>query len=98
MLRERPHCEDVALNFLVSQIANKPPVLVPKLPPSTTAEHAYKESLTHRLQEKEECLNEMVDTFGEIPLQHSFLRMTPALYKTPAARWRKLYPHLEAAQ
>ena len=97
MLQEHPHCEDIALNFLVSQITKKPPVLIPKLPPSTAAEKAYRESLTLSLQEKEECLNEMVDTFGELPLQHSVLRMTPALYKTPAGRWRKQYPHLEAA-
>ena len=98
MLQEHPHCKDIALNFLVSQITKKPPVLVPKLPPSTAAEKAYKESLTLRLQEEEDCLNEMVDILGELPLRLSILRMTPALYKTPAARWRKQYPHLEAAR
>ena len=98
MLLEHPPCEDIALNFLVSQITKKPPVLIPKLPPNTAAEHAYKEGLGQGLQEKEECLNKLVDMFGELPLRLSVLRMTPALYKTPAAKWRKLYPHLEAAQ
>ena len=76
---------------------HKPPVLVPKLPPSSRETKAYIQKLKNSASEKEICLSSIFSLLGNDTLRYSMLRMNPALYKTSAGLWRKEYPKLEKA-
>jgi glucuronyl/N-acetylglucosaminyl transferase EXT1 len=97
LLVSHPPCEDIVLNVLVGSTVHKPPILVPKLPPSSRETKAYIQKLKNSASEKEICLSSIFSLLGNDTLKYSMLRMNPALYKTSAGLWRKEYPKLEKA-
>ncbi|KAE9542716.1 hypothetical protein AGLY_002627 [Aphis glycines] len=77
------NCEDIAMNFLVSHVTNKPPVKVtsrwtfrcPGCPVSLS------EDETHFL-ERHKCINFFTEIFGYTPLLNTQFRVDSILFKT----------------
>lgn len=47
------------------------------------------------LSQQQDCLNQLVDWFGYMPLVSSQLRLDPVLFKDQVSILRKRYPHLD---
>ncbi|XP_010001969.1 PREDICTED: exostosin-like 1 [Chaetura pelagica] len=103
-LRERVDglaaCEDILMNFLVAAVTKLPPIKV-------TQRKQHKESMSQqvkgtagaaggrRFSQRQDCLNQLVDWFGYMPLVSSQLRLDPVLFKDQVSVLRKKYPRLE---
>lgn len=90
-------CEDIAMNFLVADIAKKPPI---KILPQKVFQDLYSKNTKHsklvQLHEhRQRCMETLVDIFGYMPLIKSQVRMDPLLYKDPVSNLRKQYRLLE---
>lgn len=48
-----------------------------------------------RFSQRQDCLNQLADWFGYMPLVSSQLRLDPVLYKDQVSVLRKKYPRLE---
>lgn len=48
-----------------------------------------------RFSQRQDCLNQLVDWFGYMPLVSSQLRLDPVLFKDQVSVLRKKYPRLE---
>ncbi|XP_071623671.1 exostosin-like 1 isoform X3 [Heliangelus exortis] len=78
-------CEDILMNVLVAAVTKLPPIKV-------TQRKQHKESVS---QQRQDCLNQLVDWFGYMPLVSSQLRLDPVLFKDQVSVLRKKYPRLE---
>lgn len=69
---ERFNCEDIAMNFLVSNVTNKPPIKVtPRKKfkcPECSANEMLSMDLGHML-ERTECINKFTEIYGAMPLK-----------------------------
>jgi hypothetical protein len=48
-----------------------------------------------RIQQHHNCLNELYDIYGSMPLRRSSVRMDPILFRDPVSNLRKKYRQLE---
>ncbi|XP_055842847.1 exostosin-2 [Episyrphus balteatus] len=81
---EHMNCEDIAMNFLVANITNKPPIKVTprkkfKCPECTNTE-MLSADLNH-MMERSACIDRFAKIYGSMPLQSVEFRADPVLYK-----------------
>lgn len=80
------NCEDIAMNFLVANLTNKPPIKVTprkkfKCPECTTNE-MLSADLGHMV-ERSQCIDRFAKAFGRMPLKTVEFRADPVLFKDP---------------
>uniref|UniRef100_A0A663NCF6 EXT1C protein n=1 Tax=Athene cunicularia TaxID=194338 RepID=A0A663NCF6_ATHCN len=78
-------CEDILMNVLVAAVTKLPPIKV-------TQRKQHKDMVS---QQRQDCLNQLADWFGYMPLVSSQLRLDPVLFKDQVSVLRKKYPRLE---
>lgn len=78
------NCEDIAMNFLVSNITGKAPIKVTAKKkfrcPECTNTEMLSADLTHMI-ERTQCINRFTEVFGYMPLMPVEFRADPVLYK-----------------
>lgn len=78
------NCEDIAMNFLVANITNKPPIKVaPRKKfkcPECTNNEMLSADLNH-MMERSECIDRFSKVYGTMPLKTVEFRADPVLYK-----------------
>uniref|UniRef100_A0A182T8P1 Exostosin-2 n=1 Tax=Anopheles maculatus TaxID=74869 RepID=A0A182T8P1_9DIPT len=81
---EHMNCEDIAMNFLVSNITNKPPIKVaPRKKfkcPECTNNEMLSADLNH-MTERSACINRFAEIYGTMPLRTVEFRADPVLFK-----------------
>ncbi|NXQ94371.1 EXT1C protein, partial [Sagittarius serpentarius] len=89
-------CEDILMNVLVAAVTKLPPIKV-------TQRKQHKETVKGttgaaggwHFSQRQDCLNQLADWFGYMPLVSSQLRLDPVLFKDQVSVLRKKYPRLE---
>ncbi|KAL5286105.1 EXT2 family protein [Megaselia abdita] len=81
---EHMNCEDIAMNFLVANVTNKPPIKVAprkkfKCPECTNTE-MLSADLNH-MMERSACIDRFSKIYGTMPLKTIEFRADPVLYK-----------------
>ncbi|CAH3150733.1 unnamed protein product [Pocillopora meandrina] len=97
MVEHHGTCEDLAMNFLVADITRKPPIKVltqQKFQDLNSANTRYSK-LVQLFEQRQRCMESLVDIFGYMPLVKSYVRMDPSLHKDPVSNLRKQYRLLE---
>uniref|UniRef100_A0A8C4QT69 Exostosin-2 n=1 Tax=Eptatretus burgeri TaxID=7764 RepID=A0A8C4QT69_EPTBU len=91
------NCEDIAMNFLVTNMTGKPPIKVtPRKKfkcPECTAQDGLSLDQTHMV-ERSECINKFVSVFGMMPLRSVEHRADPVLYKDDFPEKLKSFPNI----
>uniref|UniRef100_U5EZH6 Exostosin-2 n=1 Tax=Corethrella appendiculata TaxID=1370023 RepID=U5EZH6_9DIPT len=81
---EHMNCEDIAMNFLVANITNKPPIKVaPRKKfkcPECTNNEMLSASYFH-MMERSACINRFAEIYGTMPLKNVEFRADPVLFK-----------------
>ncbi|ETN63850.1 exostosin-2 [Anopheles darlingi] len=81
---EHMNCEDIAMNFLVSNITSKPPIKVaPRKKfkcPECTNNEMLSADLNH-MTERSACINRFAAIYGTMPLRTVEFRADPVLFK-----------------
>ncbi|XP_051164279.1 exostosin-2 [Leptopilina boulardi] len=81
---EHMNCEDIAMNFLISNITGKAPIKVtPKKKfrcPECTNTEMLSADLTHMV-ERTQCINRFSKIYGSMPLKSVEFRADPVLFK-----------------
>ncbi|XP_065600625.1 exostosin-like 1 isoform X1 [Cyrtonyx montezumae] len=92
-------CEDILMNLLVAAVTKLPPIKVTQWKQHTEAVSQLVKGTvagsTRRFSQQQDCLNQLVDWFGSMPLVSSQLRLDPVLFKDQVSVLRKKYRHLE---
>ncbi|XP_072683807.1 exostosin-like 1 isoform X3 [Canis lupus baileyi] len=96
---EAPTCVDVLMNFLVAAVTKLPPIKVPygkqhpeARPPLVRIQAP---GASEQQPPAQDCINQMAEEFGYMPLVSSRLRLDPVLFKDPVSVLRKKYRSLE---
>ncbi|KAL9877122.1 exostosin glycosyltransferase sotv isoform 1-T4 [Glossina fuscipes fuscipes] len=80
----RMNCEDIAMNFLIANVTNKPPIKVtPRKKfkcPECTNNEMLSADLNH-MRERSYCINEFTQIYGRMPLRAVEFRADPVLFK-----------------
>ncbi|KAG5888524.1 hypothetical protein JTB14_009576 [Gonioctena quinquepunctata] len=83
---EHMNCEDIAMNFLVANVTNKPPIKVtPRKKfkcPECTSNEMLSADLGHMV-ERSQCVDRFAKAFGRMPLMTVEFRADPVLFKDP---------------
>ena len=91
------NCEDVAMNFLVSNITRKAPIKVTAKKkfrcPECTNTEMLSTDLTHMV-ERTQCINHFTTAFGYMPLIPVEFRADPVLYKDEFPEKLKRYNNI----
>lgn len=79
------NCEDIAMNFLVSNITGKAPIKATprkkfKCPECINKPMLSSNAITH-LNKRSDCINIFTQIYGRMPLQTVEYRADPVLYK-----------------
>lgn len=79
------NCEDIAMNFLVSNITNKPPIKVAprkkfKCPTLECSNNEMLSASLEHMMERSECINMFTKIYGTMPLKTVEFRVDPVLY------------------
>ncbi|XP_055602895.1 exostosin-2 [Uranotaenia lowii] len=81
---EHMNCEDIAMNFLVANVTNKPPIKVtPRKKfkcPECTNNEMLSADLNH-MMERSACINRFAEIYGTMPLKSVEFRADPVLFK-----------------
>ncbi|CAH0552853.1 unnamed protein product [Brassicogethes aeneus] len=80
------NCEDIAMNFLVANATNKPPIKVTPRKKFKCPECINNEMLSADLGhmvERTQCINRFTKAFGRMPLKSVEFRADPVLFKDP---------------
>ncbi|CAM9642054.1 exostosin-1a-like [Lampetra fluviatilis] len=99
MVDSLSNCEDILMNFLVSDVIKMPPIKV-------TQKKQYKEAMMQgsklsrwadpdHFAQRQSCMNAFATWFGTMPLQHTQSRMDPLLFKDQVSILRKKYRDVE---
>ncbi|XP_021231305.1 exostosin-like 1 isoform X3 [Numida meleagris] len=92
-------CEDILMNLLVAAVTKLPPIKVTQWKQHKEAasqpEKGTAAGGTRRFSQQQDCLNQLADWFGSMPLVSSQLRLDPVLFKDQVSVLRKKYRHLE---
>ncbi|CAD7091199.1 unnamed protein product [Hermetia illucens] len=78
------NCEDIAMNFLVANITNKPPIKVAPRKKFKCPECINTEMLSadaNHMMERTACINRFAQIYGVMPLKSVEFRADPVLYK-----------------
>ena len=106
MISLHGNCEDLVMNFLVSDVNKKPPIILSH-PHHFDEGEREKEILdlkkTHddakrraeRFKTKQTCFRELVRIFGRVTLRKSSHKLDPLLFKDPISNFRKRYREFE---
>lgn len=82
---EMMNCEDIAMNFLVSNATGKGPIKVLPRKKFRCPECAHWKSLSNdvvnHLKARSECINEFANIYGYMPLKEVEYRADPVLFK-----------------
>ncbi|XP_077755160.1 exostosin-like 1 isoform X3 [Canis aureus] len=96
---EAPTCVDVLMNFLVAAVTKLPPIKVPYGKQHPEARPPLVRIQAPGASEQQpparDCINQMAEEFGYMPLVSSRLRLDPVLFKDPVSVLRKKYRSLE---
>ncbi|XP_077999813.1 exostosin-2-like [Glandiceps talaboti] len=83
---EHMNCEDIAMNFIVSNYTGKSPIKVtPRKKfkcPECTGEQIISADQSHMV-ERSECITRFAEIYGRMPLKTVEFRADPVLYKDP---------------
>lgn len=82
---ENMNCEDIAMNFLVANVTNQPPIKVTprkKFKCPECSNEMLSADIGHMV-ERSKCVDKFAKIFGRIPLQYVEFRADPVLYKDP---------------
>ncbi|RWS02309.1 exostosin-2-like protein, partial [Dinothrombium tinctorium] len=95
---EQMNCEDIAMNFLVSNITGKAPIKVTprkkfRCPECTTVETLSADVVRH-LNARSECINKFASIYGSMPLKMIEFRADPVLYRDSLPEKLKKYNHI----
>ncbi|XP_075166308.1 exostosin glycosyltransferase sotv [Haematobia irritans] len=80
----RMNCEDIAMNFLVANVTNKPPIKVTPRKKFKCPECANNEMLSadlNHMRERSRCIDEFTQIYGRMPLRSVEFRADPVLFK-----------------
>ncbi|XP_068773724.1 exostosin-like 1 isoform X2 [Struthio camelus] len=93
-------CEDILMNFLVAAVTKLPPIKVTQWkqhqePVGQQVKGTAASASALRFSQRQDCLNQLVDWFGYMPLVSSQLRLDPVLFKDQVSILRKKYWSLE---
>lgn len=80
----RMNCEDIAMNFLVANVTNKPPIKVTPRKKFKCPECINNEMLSadlNHMRERSYCINEFTQIYGRMPLHTVEFRADPVLFK-----------------
>lgn len=80
------NCEDIAMNFLVANVTNKPPIKVAPRKKFKCPECVNNEMLSAdigHMVERSQCIDRFAKVFGRMPLKSVEFRADPVLYKDP---------------
>ncbi|NWR47176.1 EXT1C protein, partial [Regulus satrapa] len=83
-------CEDILMNVLVAAVTKLPPIKV-----TQRRQHREGTAAGRRFSQRQDCLNQLGNWFGYMPLVSSRLRLDPVLFKDQVSVLRKKYPSLE---
>lgn len=88
------NCEDIAMNFLISNVTGKGPIKVTprkkfKCPECTNSEMLSSDTL--HMVERSECVNNFVRAYRSMPLKGVEFRADPVLYKDDVPNVVKMY-------
>ena len=78
------NCEDIAMNFLIANTTNKPPIKVAPRKKFKCPECTFREMLSadlNHMAERSECINRFADIYGMMPLKSVEFRADPVLFK-----------------
>ncbi|XP_004592427.2 exostosin-like 1 [Ochotona princeps] len=95
---ESPVCLDILMNFLVAAVTKLPPIKVPHARWHQEAELSAPGGSGPGPESQpsaQDCINQVVEGFGYMPLVSSRLRLDPVLFKDPVSVQRKKYRSLE---
>ena len=103
------NCEDILMNFLISDVTGLPPIKVtqkkqymtrvePSEPQPQLGRLASRWDNSSHFQERQKCINAFTEDFGTLPLQNSEVRLDPLLFKDDVARFRKKYPNIDSVE
>uniref|UniRef100_A0A8C0Q6M1 Exostosin-like 1 n=1 Tax=Canis lupus familiaris TaxID=9615 RepID=A0A8C0Q6M1_CANLF len=92
---EAPTCVDVLMNFLVAAVTKLPPIKVPYGKQHPEARPPLAPGASEQQPPAQDCINQMAEEFGYMPLVSSRLRLDPVLFKDPVSVLRKKYRSLE---
>uniref|UniRef100_A0A1A9WW32 Exostosin-2 n=1 Tax=Glossina brevipalpis TaxID=37001 RepID=A0A1A9WW32_9MUSC len=84
MIDSRMNCEDIAMNFLVANVTNKPPIKVTPRKKFKCPECINNEMLSadlNHMRERSDCINEFRQIYGRMPLRAVEFRADPVLFK-----------------
>ena len=100
VVEQLQNCEDILMNFLVSDLTKLPPIKVTHrkvaketLLPGKTVGSAASNQI--KFTQRQTCMASFAETFGYMPLVRSRTRMDPVLWKDPVSNLRKKYRQLE---
>ncbi|NXK51975.1 EXT1C protein, partial [Chauna torquata] len=88
-------CEDILMNVLVAAVTKLPPIKVTQRKQHKEAVKGTAATGGQRFSQRQECLDQLADWFGYMPLVSSQLRLDPVLFKDQVSVLRKKYRHLE---
>lgn len=92
-------CEDILMNLLVAAVTKLPPIKVTQWKQHKEAASQPVKGMaagsSRRFSQQQDCLNQLVDWFGSMPLVSSQLRLDPVLFKDQVSVLRKKYRYLE---
>ncbi|XP_061193502.1 exostosin-2-like isoform X2 [Saccostrea echinata] len=88
------NCEDIAMNFLISNVTGKGPIKVAprkkfKCPECINSEMLSSDTL--HMVERSECVNNFVKAYQSMPLKGVEFRVDPVLYKDDVPNVVKMY-------
>jgi glucuronyl/N-acetylglucosaminyl transferase EXT1 len=109
LVNQYSNCEDILMNFLVSDLTGLPPIKVTQKkqymtridasePQPVLGKLASRWDNSSHFHERQRCMNSFTDDFGRMPLQFSELRLDPLLFKDDVARLRKKYPNIDSVE
>uniref|UniRef100_A0A8B9IFG0 EXT1C protein n=1 Tax=Anser cygnoides TaxID=8845 RepID=A0A8B9IFG0_ANSCY len=88
-------CEDILMNVLVAAVTKLPPIKVAQRKQHKEAVKGTAATSGRGFSQQQDCLNQVADWFGYMPLVSSQLRLDPVLFKDQVSVLRKKYRHLE---
>ena len=103
------NCEDILMNFMVSEVSGQPPVKVTQKkqymtktdsqePQPQVGKLASRWENNAHFTERQQCMNFFVDEFGTVPLIDTEVRFDPLLFRDDVARMRKKYPNVDTVE
>ncbi len=91
------NCEDIAMNFLITNYTGKPPIKVTPRKKFKCPQCANTEMISadvRYMEERSECIGVFEDEYGMMPLKPVAFRADPVLYKDNFPNDLKRFPNI----